>query len=40
MGKSTLRGKTKVNMQWTLYCLAHNVEKIIHFGKSYAMEGA
>ena len=37
MDKFTLRGRIKVNIQWMLYCLVHNIEKIINFGKSYAM---
>jgi len=37
MDRFTLRGKTKVNIQWMLYCLAHNIEKIINYGKSYTM---
>mgnify|MGYP000887013344 FL=1 len=28
MNRFTLRGKAKVNIQWTLYCLVHNIEKI------------
>ena len=40
MDKFTLRGKTKVNIQWMLYCLVHNMEKIINYGKSYNMEPA
>lgn len=28
MGRSTLRGKDKVNIQWKLYCLVHNLGKI------------
>ena len=28
----TLRGKVKVNNQWLLYCMVHNLEKIVHFG--------
>ena len=40
MDRFTLRGKVKVNIQWMLYCLVHNIEKIINFGKSYAIEGA
>jgi hypothetical protein len=24
----TLRGKDKVNAQWLLYCMVHNIEKI------------
>tara|TARA_R110000744_G_scaffold266429_2_gene380445 strand:- start:91 stop:276 length:186 start_codon:yes stop_codon:yes gene_type:complete len=27
MNKLTLRGQTKVNAQWQLYCLVHNIEK-------------
>jgi transposase len=37
MDRFTLRGRIKVNIQWMLYCLVHNIEKIINFGKSYAM---
>jgi hypothetical protein len=28
----TLRGKTKVDGQWKLYCMVHNVEKLAHHG--------
>jgi hypothetical protein len=28
LNRLTLRGKTKVNTQWHLYCLVHNVEKL------------
>lgn len=38
MDRFTLRGKTKVNIQWMLYCLVHNIEKIINYGKSYNIE--
>jgi transposase len=37
MDRFTLRGRIKVDIQWMLYCLVHNIEKIINFGKSYAM---
>jgi transposase len=37
MDRFTLRGRIKVTIQWMLYCLVHNIEKIINFGKSYAM---
>ena len=30
MRRFTLRGKAKVNTQWNLYCLVHNIEKIAH----------
>ncbi|WJE11006.1 MULTISPECIES: transposase [unclassified Pseudoalteromonas] len=28
MNKLTLRGQGKVNAQWKLYCLVHNLEKL------------
>jgi transposase len=40
MDRFTLRGRIKVNIQWVLYCLVHNIEKIINFGKSYVMAAA
>lgn len=33
MNRFTLRGKKKVTVQWLLYCLVHNIEKICHFGE-------
>jgi transposase len=27
-----LRGKIKVNIQWLLYCMIHNIEKIVNYG--------
>lgn len=36
MDRFTLRGRTKVNIQWILYCLVHNIEKVVNYGKSYA----
>ena len=32
LDRFTLRGKTKVNIQWLLYCMVHNMEKIAHYG--------
>ena len=32
MNKFTLRGKIKVNIQWLLYCMVHNIEKIANYG--------
>jgi len=32
MDRFTYRGKEKVNVQWLLYCLVHNLEKIAHYG--------
>ena len=28
----TLRGKNKVDGQWKLYCMMHNIEKLAHHG--------
>nr|WP_232525544.1 transposase [Pseudoalteromonas sp. 1_2015MBL_MicDiv] len=28
MNKFTLRSQAKVNAQWQLYCLVHNIEKL------------
>jgi hypothetical protein len=32
LDRFTLRGKIKVNIQWMLYCLVHNIEKIANYG--------
>jgi len=32
LDRFTLRGKAKVDIQWMLYCLVHNIEKILHYG--------
>ena len=32
MDRFTLRGKIKVNTQWVLYCMVHNIGKIMSFG--------
>jgi transposase len=37
MDHFTLRGKIKVNIQWVLYCMIHNIEKIAHCGVNYGM---
>lgn len=36
MDRFTLRGKPKVNIQWQLYCIVHNIGKLLNFGVSYA----
>jgi hypothetical protein len=36
MDRFTLRSRAKVNIQWTLFCLVHNIEKIANFGQQYA----
>ncbi len=37
LDRFTLRGKVKVNIQWLLYCMVHNVEKINNYGHAYAI---
>ena len=37
MDRFTLRGRVKVGIQWKLYCLVHNIEKILNYGKSFAI---
>ena len=31
LNRFSLRGKTKVNAQWLMYCMVHNIEKIQHY---------
>jgi transposase len=38
LSRFTLRGRQKVDGQWKLYCLVHNIEKLAHNG--YARQGA
>ena len=32
LDRFTLRGKKKVDVQWKLFCLVHNIEKLAHHG--------
>ena len=32
MDHSTLLGRNKVNIQWKLYCMVHNLEKVARYG--------
>jgi len=32
LDRFTLRGKVKANIQWLLYCMVHNMEKILNYG--------
>jgi hypothetical protein len=32
LDRFTLRGQKKVDGQWKLYCLVHNIEKLAHHG--------
>ena len=36
MNRFTLRSKIKVNIQWMLYCMIHNIGKIVNYGRGYA----
>ena len=33
LNRFSLRGKTKVNAQWLMYCMVHNIEKIQRYGQ-------
>ncbi len=35
LDRFTLRTKEKVNIQWMLFALVHNIEKIAHYGMTY-----
>lgn len=37
LNRFTLRGRQKVDTQWKLFCLVHNIEKLAHHG--YAVSG-
>jgi len=36
LGRFTLRGKRKVNTQWLLYCIVHNLTKVHRYGEGFA----
>jgi transposase len=36
LDRFTLRGKRKVNIQWLLYCIVHNLLKVHRYGYGYA----
>ncbi len=36
LDRFTLRGSVKVNVQWKLYCLVHNLEKISGYGATFS----
>ena len=36
LNRFNYRTREKVNWQWLLFCLVHNIEKIGRYGKSYA----
>ena len=33
LNQFSLRGKKKVDVQWKLYCMVHNIEKIANYGQ-------
>jgi len=33
LNRFSLRGKTKAQGQWRLYCMVHNIEKIMNYGE-------
>ena len=37
MDRFTLRGQVKVGLQFMLYCVVHNIEKVANYGRSYAL---
>jgi len=39
LNRFTLRGKIKVNIQWMLYCMVHNIEKIMRYGTAWEGSG-
>jgi transposase len=39
LDRFTYRGQEKVNLQWLLYCLVHNLEKLAHKSKTYGKKG-
>lgn len=36
LDRFTLRGQSKVNVQWLIFCMIHNIEKIMNFGTGFA----
>jgi hypothetical protein len=36
LNRFTLRGKRKVNVQWNLFCIVHNMKKIQRYGTGFA----
>jgi hypothetical protein len=36
LDRFTLRGKLKVNTQWLLYCITHNLLKVHRYGEGFA----
>jgi len=39
LDRFTCRGVSKVSVQWSLYCLVHNFEKLAHLSRKYGPQG-
>ena len=39
LNRFSLRGKTKVNAQWLMFCMVHNIEKLQHYSSIAANTG-
>lgn len=39
LDRFTLRGRKKVDTQWKLYCVVHNIGKLARYGPSFQMPG-
>ena len=39
LDRFSYRGLAKVSVQWLLYCLVHNCEKLAHLSRTYGPEG-
>ena len=39
LDRFTYRGQAKVSVQWSLYCLVHNLEKLAHLSRKYGPQG-
>ena len=37
LDRFTLRGRRKVDAQWKLYCIVHNIGKLARYGPSFAL---
>jgi hypothetical protein len=35
LDRFTLRGKSKVNTQWNLFCIVHNLKKVHRYGLGF-----
>ncbi len=40
LDRFTYRGQAKVTVQWLVYCLVHNIEKVAHLSRKYGPQRA